>query len=381
MLGGAVTNWARTLKLLVLGGFGVALLSGCVAHPLQDSLNAKGAYARLENSLFWPVFWIAVVVFGLVAGLVVTAIVRFRARSEDEAPRQVHGNTKAELTWTVLPAILLASIAIPTVKFVFDLNKFPSNAMTVDVTGHRWWWQMAYTSQTTPTQTLFTTATELHIPVKTKVIIDLSSVDVIHNFWVPQLAGKLYAIPGRHNKMVLESDVTGTFYGQCAEFCGTSHANMRLRVIVQTPDQFSAWMSAQEAPPNLPMSATSTSAASSSSSTSSTGAASATGTSATTASPTPSNADLVASGFNDFKVIGCAGCHTIQGISDGIVGPDLTHFKSRSTFAGSIFTNTDNNLRLWLANPPAEKPGSVMPNLKLSETQITQLIAFLDTLK
>ena len=358
----ACTKWHRTLKIAVLGGFSVALLSGCVAHPLQNSLDAKGEYARLENSLFFPVFWIAVGVFCLILGLVTFAVIRFRARSEDEAPRQVHGHTKAELTWTILPALLLAGIAIPTVKFVFDLNQFPSNAMTINVTGHRWWWQMAYTNQSDPSQTLFTTATELHIPVKTKVIIDLTSVDVIHNFWVPELAGKLYAIPGRHNKMVLESDDTGTFYGQCSEFCGTSHANMRLRVIVDTPSQFTQWMANQEQGPVLPTAATDTSA---------TGAS---------APASPQNA-LVAAGFNDFKIIGCAGCHTIQGISSGVVGPDLTHFKSRSTFAGSIFANTDGNLRLWLADPPAEKPGSVMPDLNLSNTQITQLIAFLDTLK
>ncbi|MGH9124694.1 MAG: cytochrome c oxidase subunit II [Acidimicrobiales bacterium] len=398
----AHTHWHRTLKVAVLGGSSVALLSGCVAHPLQNSLDAKGEYARLENSLFFPVFWIAVGVFCLIFGLVTYVVIRFRARSDDEAPRQVHGHTKAELTWTILPALLLASIAVPTVKFVFDLNKFPSNAMTIDVTGHRWWWQATYTNQTNPTQVLFNTATEIHIPVKTKVIIDLSSVDVIHNFWVPELAGKLYAIPGRHNKMVLESDDVGTFYGQCSEFCGTSHANMRLRVIVDSPDQFTQWMANQEAQPNLPVAAATSgssttptgSTSSSAAATSGAAAASEGGASAAsggasasppsgteTSTSTTSTSDLVTAGFNDFKTIGCAGCHTIQGISSGVVGPDLTHFKSRDTFAGSIFQNTDANLRLWLANPPAEKPGSVMPNLNLSNTQISQLIAFLDTLK
>jgi len=367
----AGTNWARTLKLVVIAGAGIALLSGCVAHPLQSTLKAHGEYAHLENSLFFPVFWIAVAVFFLIFGLVAYCAVRFRARSEDEAPRQVHGNTKAELTWTILPALLLAAIAVPTVKFVFDLNKFPSNAMTINVTGHRWWWQVGYTEPTAPTTTLFTTATEIHIPVKTKVIIDLTSVDVIHNFWVPELAGKLYAIPGRHNRMVLEADDVGTYYGQCAEFCGTSHANMRLQVIAQTPDQFAAWMANQEAPPILPVTASTTA------SSTATGASS----TSTTTSPPSAQAALVAAGFNDFKTIGCAGCHTIEGVSVGVVGPDLTHFKSRSTFAGSIFANTDPNLALWLADPPAQKPGSVMPDLKLSATQISQLIAFLDTLK
>ncbi len=138
---------------------------------------------------------------------------------------------------------------------------------------------------------------------------------------------------------------------------------MRLTVVAQTPAAYAAWFAAQEAPPVMPVATTAT----------------ATGN---FAASTPAGNDAnVASGFNDFKVIGCAGCHTINGISDGVVGPNLTHFKSRSTFAGAIFANTDPNLRLWLQDPPLQKPGSVMPDLHLSETQITDLIAYLDTLK
>lgn len=368
-------NWARAVKVAVLGASGLVLATGCVSHASQDTLKAHGAYARLENSLFVPVFWIAVGVFVLIAGLVTFCVVRFRARSDDEAPRQVHGNTRAEIAWTIAPAVLLASIAIPTVKFVFDLNKFPANAMQVNVTGHRWWWQMDYTTPGNTNQVVFSTATELHIPVKTKVVLDLTSVDVIHNFWVPELAGKLYAIPGRHNKLVIESDNTGMFYGQCAEFCGTSHANMRLRVIVDSPDDFAAWEANQEAPPANPQGASGTSATSGTTNTTTANSTSSSGTTAT------SPGDLAAAGENVFKTAGCTGCHTVEGISAGIVGPNLTHFKSRSVFAGAIFTNTDNNLRLWLANPPKEKPGSVMPNLNLSATQINDLIAYLDTLK
>ena len=337
----------RLVRRLALAGLGTIALTGCVSNASQSALKPHGSIARLQNSLFVPVFWIAVVVFGLVAGLVSICVVRFRARSDDEAPRQIHGNTRAEIAWTIAPAVLLASIAIPTVKFVFDLNKFPSNAMTITVTGHRWWWQMDYPSPTDPTKVDFSTASELHIPVKQPVIISLTSVDVIHNFWVPELAGKLYAIPGRHNKMVLEADSAGTYYGQCAEFCGTSHANMRLRVIAQSSADYQAWVNAQESFPSQPATATS----------------------------------LAATGFQVFNTVGCAGCHAITGVSAGIVGPNLSHFKSRSVFAGAIFANTDPNLRLWLANPPAQKPGSVMPNLGLSSDQINALVAYLDTLQ
>jgi cytochrome c oxidase subunit 2 len=278
-------------------------------------------------------------VFCLVAGLVAFCVVRFRARSDDEAPRQVHGNTRLEITWTILPALLLAGIAIPTVKMVFDVNRYPTNAMRIDVTGHRWWWQFDYPG------TNITTATELHIPTGQKVVLVLGSVDVIHNFWVPELAGKIYAIPGRHNNLVIEANQADTYYGQCAEFCGESHANMRFRVVAQSPADFQTWMSQQEQGP-----------------------------------ATASSADATA-GQQLFTQLGCSGCHTIQGISAGVVGPDLTHFKSRTCFAGCILASTDNNLRAWLQNPPALKPGADMPDLNLSQAQINQLVAYLDTLQ
>jgi cytochrome c oxidase subunit 2 len=369
-------RWPRRLKAAVIGGSAVALLSGCVKNAPQDTLKAHGSIARLQNSLLFPVFWIAVFVFCIVGGLVGYCVIRFRARSDDEAPRQIHGHTKAEIAWTIAPAVLLASIAIPTVKFVFDLNVFPKNTMTINVTGHRWWWQMDYNKGSDANALDFSTATEMHIPVKEKVVVTLTSVDVIHNFWVPELAGKLYAIPGRTNKLVIEADTPGTYYGQCAEYCGTSHSNMRLRVIAQTPADYASWVQSQEAPAVQPPGTSSTTGSTDTSSTTSTTAAPTGGTSTST-----TDTSLVATGFNVFKTAGCSGCHTITGISEGVVGPNLTHFKSRSVFAGAIFANTDNNLRLWLANPPGEKPGSVMPNLGLSADQINQLIAYLDTLR
>jgi len=175
--------------------------------------------------------------------------------------------------------------------------------------------------------------------------LQLGSVDVIHNFWVPELAGKIYAIPGRNNRLLIEANQTGTYFGQCAEYCGTSHANMRIRVIVQTQADYQTWISQQEQGPAPPTSADAT------------------------------------AGLTLFSQLGCSGCHTITGISSGVVGPNLTHFKSRSVFAGGIFKNDDNELRAWLLNPPAQKPGSVMPNLNLSQDDINKLVAYLDTLQ
>jgi cytochrome c oxidase subunit II len=334
----------RSSRLRRLGYTGLVLAVGLVLSSCeknnQNTLHPKGSVARTLNDLFTPVFWIAVVIFVLVEGAVLFFALKFKAKSDDDAPRQIHGNSKLEITWTILPALLLAGIAIPTVKTVFDIYKKPVTAVTVDVTGHRWWWEYSYEGHN------IHTANELYIPAGQKVEINLTSADVMHNFWPPQLAGKVYAIPGRSNHMVIEADQPGTYHGQCAEYCGTSHANMRLEVVALSQSDFDNWVTEQEALPS-----------------------------------TPTAGSDAAAGMLLFQQKGCAGCHTVNGISAGAVGPNLTHLQSRQVFAGSIFQLNDENLRKWLRNPPAEKPGSVMPNLNLSEDEITKLIAYLDTLK
>jgi cytochrome c oxidase subunit 2 len=328
----------RTTGLLV--SLALLLTSCGKQHLNQDTLHPKGQVARQLNHLFEPVFWIAVVVFVLVEGAIVFFAIRFRARGDDDAPKQIHGNSKLEIAWTIAPALLLAGIAIPTVKTVFDIYQRPATPVTVDVTGHRWWWEYSYQGHNVHT------ANELYIPAGQKVELNLTSVDVMHNFWPPELAGKVYAIPGRQNHMVIEADKPGTYHGQCAEYCGTSHANMRLQVVALSQSDFDTWMRGQE-----------------------------------TAASTPLAGSDAAAGLLLFQQKGCAGCHAVTGVSAGSVGPNLTHLQSRHVFAGSIFELNDQNLRKWLRNPPAEKPGSVMPNLNLSEDEITKLIAYLDTLK
>jgi cytochrome c oxidase subunit 2 len=337
-----VTRWTWTRRSLGLLGAAAAALvvSACdKAHP-QTTLNPQGPVAQKMQNLFNPVFWIAVFVFVLVEGLIIFTAVKYRRRSDDERPVQVHGNTRLEVTWTILPALTLAVVGFFTVKTIFEISHVPKNAMQINVTGHRWWWEYDYP------QYGIKTGTELHIPAGVPVVLNLTSADVIHNFWPPALVGKLYAIPGRHNQLWFSANHPGTYYGQCAEYCGISHANMRLRVIAQTQSDFNAWVKGQQAPP-----------------------------------PAPAASTDAASGLALFQARGCAGCHTINGISAGSVGPNLTHLQSRSTFAGGIFNMTPNNLRKWLRNPPAAKPGSVMPNLNLSEEDITKLLAYLETLK
>jgi len=332
------------LAVATLGLLGAA----CGNQELpQNALDPQGPVARQLDNLWDPVLLVAVVVFFLVQGLVLFCMIKFRAKSDDDAPVQVHGNAKLELGWTVTPALILAFIGFFTVATVFDINKRAEGAevVQVNVIGHQWWWEYDYTDEG------IKTANELHIPAGEPVQIALDAVDVMHNFWPPKLAGKVYAIPGRTNYMQIEADVPGEYAGQCAEYCGLSHANMKLKVIAHDRPDYDRWVADQKRPAATP----------------------------TAGSAADTGAGLFAQ---------CTRCHAIAGLAgaQGDIGPNLTHFASRSCFAGCIFETNDTNLRRWLRNPPAEKPmnpdnGQGMPNLNLTEEAITQLIAYLNTLK
>jgi cytochrome c oxidase subunit II len=317
------------------------VLAGCASNAPQDTLKPAGPFSHKINTLFQPVFWIAVAVFVVVEGLIVFAVFRFREKSEHDAPRQVHGNTRLEITLTVLPALLLGVIAVPTVGTILDLaRKPPGRPLTVDVIGHRWWWEYRYEGSGV------VTATELHIPIDRPVYLKMTSVDVIHSFWIPKLNGKRDVIPGRVQTSKVEAVTPGVYLGQCTEFCGASHANMRNRAIAQTETDFQRWLHDQQQ-----------------------------------AAATPPTGTAASDGLGLFEVKGCAGCHTIKGVSQGMVGPNLTHVYGRTTFAGGIFHMSPENLAIWLRNPPGEKPGSKMPNLHLKEDEIAKLVAYLETLK
>jgi cytochrome c oxidase subunit 2 len=340
------TRWPGARARLTTAATTLVLLAAC-ANTKQNVLNPEGQVARDEDRLWDVVFPIAIVFFVLVGVLVIVIAIRFRDRGDDRAPKQVHGNTLLEAGWTAIPAAILLVVGVMTVSTVIDINRRATGPNTMDVTvvGHQWWWEYQYPQQKV------TTANEMHIPVDTKVNVKLLSADVIHSWWPPKLAGKVDVIPGRENHMVIEADKPGTYFGQCTEYCGLSHANMRLRVIAQTKDDFAAWARAQAQP-----AATSVAAGS------------------------------AADGHALFRNKGCSGCHTVKGYSVGKVGPDLTHFASRDTFAGAIFDRNHENLRRWLLDPPKEKPmkpdkGLGMPNLHLTDDEITNLIAYLDTLK
>jgi cytochrome c oxidase subunit II len=321
--------WLAGAVILVL-----LFLSACARHTIpQDTLNPAGEIAHKQAGLFWLVFWIATVVFVLVEGLLVVALIRFRHRPGRGVPKQIHGNKRLEIAWTIAPALLLAGVAVPTIGTIFQLAAKPANALQITVTGHQWWWQVEYPSLKV------ITANEVHIPAGRPVYVTLKSVDVIHSFWVPRLAGKQDLEPGNTTHLTFEADRPGNYSGQCAEFCGDSHANMRFRVIAQTEADFEAWAAGQQRP-----------------------------------APVPGDALRI------MQAKGCGGCHTIGGEEAfvGTMGPDLTHFGSRTTFAGAIFPNTEPYLRRWLEDPPAVKPGADMPNLHLTRPEIDTLIHYLE---
>lgn len=338
----------------------LALLAACAKDAPQDALNPAGPIARRQDSLFKTVFWAAVVpIFVLVQGLVIATVIRHRHRPGRPEPVQVHGNTKLEIAWTAAPALILLAVAIPTITTTFDLSREPKgDVLEIDVIGRLWWWEYRYPGLDV------VTANELHIPTGRPVRLTLTSEEpglpkvgdefatgVIHSFWVPRLAGKQDVVPGRKNKLTIVADEPGTYRGQCAEYCGLSHANMRLRVIAEEPDDFEAWVREQRRP------------------------------------ATPAGG-AAGEGLALFTQKGCIACHSIKGVEGATarVGPNLTHFQSRTTFAGATFDLTRENLERWLRDPPAMKPmrpdqGLGMPNFGLSEDEIDKLVAYLETLR
>jgi len=360
----------RVLRVLaVLGAVGMLLLlAGCAGDAPQDTLQPEGPIARKQDGLFKPIFYLAVIpVFVLVQGLVIATVIRHRHRPGRPDPVQVHGNTRLEIGWTAAPALVLLFAAVPTINTIFDIAREPADALEVEVYGHLWWWEYIYPEQEGISQPI-STANELHIPVDRPVRLTLRTEEpglppgpdgkpaqgVIHSFWVPKLAGKQDVVPGRDNKLTIEAEEPGQRYlGQCAEYCNLSHANMRLAVKTHTPEDFEAWVAAQQAPAAKPASG------------------------------------MAAQGFEVFtKKGGCLACHSVGGIEGAVsrVGPNLTHLKSRDRFAGYTIDNTPENLRKWVDDPSAMKPmrpnkGTGMPDQNLSPEELRQVVAYLETLK
>jgi cytochrome c oxidase subunit II len=286
-------------------------------------------------------------IFLVVGGLIAYAAVRFRQRPDDDGsePPQIFGSNQIELSWTIIPVLIVVVLFLATARIIFAVQDAPKppSALEVTVIGHQFWWEFRY-----PTLHI-TTANELHIPVSPEqdprpTFMKLTSADVIHSFWIPRLAGKTDLLPNRINELWMDPHTAGLYVGQCAQFCGVQHAKMLLRVYVDTPEQFAAWVKQEQQP----------------------GAQDAT----------------VAMGRQEFETQACMNCHAIAGTSaHGQFGPDLTHLASRKTIASGAAENTTENLDRWITDPDTIKQGSLMPSMHLTPEQVREITAYLNTLQ
>ena len=373
-----MTKWippfrSRQLALLGLLSLSILLLA-CAPDAKQSTFGTSGPVAERQLLLFNVLLWVMVAVFILVEGVLIYAIIKFRRRpGQDELPPQTHGHTALEITWTVIPTILILGLGIWSVITIFELDQPPRGADTLEVTavGHQWWWEFEY-PDADGNGKYITTANELRVPVDKAIRVNLRSDDVIHSFWVPKLAGKVDVVPTRNNYMWFQADETGTFYGQCAEFCGTAHAQMKFLVQVLPQEDYLAWAESFGQTPELSAQAT--------------------------------------AGQQVFNGVGgCVVCHTANGSDNpdvvagritgfmttetGIApGPNLTDLATRERFGAGIADLNRENLRQWLRNPEDVKPGNYMASraniyqtadgrANLSEAQISDLMEYLLSLK
>ena len=337
----------------------IALVSGCASEDLpQNFLEPTGRVAVEIDALWDLVFPIAVGVFVLVEGTLLFVLFRFRARGTDTSlPKQVQGNARLEVVWTIIPALILAVIAVPTVQTIFSLAEGPPpDALELRVIAKQYWWEFEYPEALGGV----VTAGEMYMPTGRPVHLTMESfgqahgdpLGVIHSFWVPKLGGKQDVVPGHVRTLDLIADEPGKYRGQCAEFCGLGHAFMRFAVVVLPPDEFEAWVAQQQEPQGRP------------------------------------DGRLARQGYDLFETAQCVACHAIKGYqtstggpADARIGPDLTYLWERDEFAGYWVETNEDNLRAWLENPQAVKPGAQMPNLQLSDEQIRALVAYLRTLE
>jgi cytochrome c oxidase subunit 2 len=304
-------------------------------------LNPASPQAQQILSLFYFVLIICALIFSVVAGFITYAVIRFRDPEGKREPKPLRESTKLEITWTVIPALIVVVLFVLAVRVMNAVNPAPVDRQPdLIITAHQWWWQLDYP------QLHVHAANEIHLPVQRKQLLRLESADVVHDFWVPALGKKVDAIPLHPNYLWMEISRAGTYLGTCDEFCGAEHAWMRIRVVAETQDAFDTWAAHQSTPARA-----------------------------------PSGPDRER-GARIFQNRTCASCHTIAGTpAHGTVGPDLTHVASRETLASGVLTNNHENLVRWIRDPQAVKPDCKMPNLKLSQPEVNALVAYLEALQ
>ena len=345
------SNWRMPLAVQVI--VLLCVPAAALADPADRSLSPTNIFAPASSpthSIFGlSLFVVAVTaaIFVIVFSLLVYCVLRFGKRADDDGrePPQVYGSNQVELAWTVIPVLIIVVLFMATARVIASIQKAaqPGNAVQVIAIGHQFWWEYRYPGLKV------VTANELHVPVSdpahpTPTFITLLSADTDHSFWVPRLAGKTDLIPNHPNSMWFDPQQTGLYLGQCAQYCGTQHAKMLLRVYVQSRQEFDRWIEEQRRPAQ----------------------ASAT----------------VSEGRRIFEATACINCHAVNGtVADGRFGPDLTHLMSRESIAAGAAPNTLENLRLWIQNPEAIKPGSKMPAMGLSDHELDAVTAYLATLR
>ena len=344
------SNRVVGVAILLAGALlSATLCFGSPANPSQVP-NIFRPASTPANSIFHLsllVLSITGLIFAIVFGLLTYTIVKFRKRDGDDGrePPQIYGSDQVELAWTVVPILIVFVLFLATARVIHSIQDAPEPPGAIQVTaiGHQFWWEFRYPALGV------VTANELHVPISdpshpTPTFLTLLSADTDHSFWVPRLAGKTDLIPNRVNHTWIDPHETGLYLGQCAQYCGTQHALMLLRVYVDSKEQFDQWVQEQRMPALA--------------------------------------GDATAAGRQVFETTACVNCHAIQGtVADGRFGPDLTHLMSRDTIASGAALNTPENLRKWVQDPDSIKPGSLMPAMQLSDKDLDALVAYLETLR
>jgi cytochrome c oxidase subunit 2 len=304
------------------------------------TFNPASPQAAAIQSLFLVMLAAGAAILLIVVGLLTWVVVRYRARPGDAEPPVRFGEAKLEIARTTAAILVVGVLFLLTIRTMRAADQPPGGqSPDIVVVGHQWWWEIRYPAFG------IVTANEIHVPAGERSLLRLESADVIHDLWIPQLGRKMDMIPGHPNHVWFEPRAPGTYPGACSEYCGTQHAWMRVRVVAQAPSDFEAWRGQQLKVPSRAMGA-------------------------------------AADGAELFQSLTCPNCHAIGGTpANARIGPDLTHLAARETLGAGVLDNTPANLASWLADPQSIKPGSNMPNLRLSQTEVEQLVAYMETLR
>lgn len=339
------TGISRVLRrIFFAAGMTIALPLSAWAAGVQPGTNTFAPASKPAGEIYELALFVLAItggIFVVVGGALLYAVIRFRRRKDDDGsePPQIYGSPQIEIAWTMVPVLIVVVLFLTSARLIFAIQDAPKpkQALSITLVGHQFWWEVRYPKYGV------VTANEIHVPVNEATYFKLLSADVVHSFWVPELAGKTDCIPDHVNRTWILPRQVGLYKGQCSQFCGAEHAKMLLRVYVDSPAQFHAWLKNQEKP----------------------------------AVEDPA----VAAGREVFVHNACMDCHEIRGTAaNGKFGPDLTHLASRDTLGSGSVVNNPVNLRAWIKDPDQFKPGVLMPAMQLNSQQLNEVTAYLNSL-